>query len=61
MKLKELQPLLDSKRDATFVSLRKEARSEDLPTLKNQSGLPHFGSELNDFSDAATTGSHSIL
>jgi tetratricopeptide (TPR) repeat protein len=53
MKLKALLPLLDSDRDATFVSLQKEVPSEDLPALKNQSSLAHFGHELSDFADTA--------
>jgi ADP-heptose:LPS heptosyltransferase len=53
MELKELLPLLDSDRDATFVSLQKEVPSGDLPALKNQSSLAHFGHELSDFADTA--------
>lgn len=53
MKLKALLPLLDSDRDATFVSLQKEVPSDDLPALKNQSSLLHFGHELRDFANTA--------
>jgi ADP-heptose:LPS heptosyltransferase len=53
MKLNELPPLLDSDRDAIFVSLRKEIPLEDLPTLANQSGFLHFGHKLSDFADIA--------
>ena len=53
MKLKELLPLFDSERDATFVSLQKEVPSADLLALKNQSNLLHLGHELGDFADTA--------
>jgi tetratricopeptide (TPR) repeat protein len=53
MKLNELLPLLDSDRDATFVSLQKEVPSEDLPALNNQRSVLHFGLELSDFADTA--------
>jgi tetratricopeptide (TPR) repeat protein len=52
-KLKELLPLLDSSRHATFVGLQKEIPPEDLPTLTNQSSLLHFGHEFSDFADTA--------
>jgi hypothetical protein len=44
-------PLLDLEFDATFVSLQKEVPSEDVPILRNQSKLLHFGDELKDFSE----------
>jgi hypothetical protein len=53
MKLKELLPLLDLEFDATLVSLQKEVPSEDVPMLRNQSKLLHFGDELKDFSETA--------
>ena len=53
MKLKELLPLLDLEFDATLVSLQKEVPSEDVPMLRNQSKLLHFGDELQDFSETA--------
>ena len=53
MRLKELLPLLDLEFDATLVSLQKEVPSEDVPILRNQSKLLHFGDELKDFSETA--------
>src|SRR3984957_10262295 len=53
MKLKELLPLLDLEFDATLVSLQREVPSEDVPMLRNQSKLLHFGDELQDFSETA--------
>jgi tetratricopeptide (TPR) repeat protein len=53
MKLKELLPLLDLEFDATLVSLQKEVPSEDVPMVRNQSKLLHFGDELQDFSETA--------
>jgi hypothetical protein len=56
MELKQLLPLLDP--DATFVSLQREAPSENAPALANQSRLLRFGRELTDFSDTAAIISH---
>jgi tetratricopeptide (TPR) repeat protein len=49
--LRSLIPLLDI--EATFVSLQKDVRSNDMKVLKDQSDLLHFGDELKNFSDTA--------
>ncbi|NTW52807.1 MAG: tetratricopeptide repeat protein, partial [Chlorobiaceae bacterium] len=37
----------------TYVSLQKEVRQSDNPTLESNPGILHFGDELEDFTDAA--------
>ena len=39
--------------DFTFVSLQKEVRDSDRPTLASNANILHFGDELNDFTDTA--------
>jgi Glycosyltransferase family 9 (heptosyltransferase) len=49
--LHALLPLLDV--DATFVSLQKDVRSEDVALLQQRRDILHFGDALADFSDTA--------
>jgi tetratricopeptide (TPR) repeat protein len=49
--LHSLLPLLDI--EATFVSLQKDVRTDDMAVLKDQSNLLHFGDSLKNFSDTA--------
>ncbi len=49
--LRSLLPLLDI--EATFVSLQKDVRTDDVAVLKDQSDLLHFGDALQSFSDTA--------
>jgi tetratricopeptide (TPR) repeat protein len=51
MSLQSLLPLLDI--EATFVSLQKDVRSNDLAMLKERADILDFGDELKDFSDTA--------
>jgi hypothetical protein len=39
--------------EATFVSLQKDVRTDDVTVLKDQSDLLHFGDALATFSDTA--------
>ena len=39
--------------EATFVSLQKDVRTDDVTVLKDQSDLLHFGDALENFSDTA--------
>lgn len=47
--LRRLLPLLDV--DATFVSLHKDVRVEDMAILKERADILHFGEALGDFAD----------
>ncbi len=49
--LRALISLLDM--EATFVSLQKDVRADDMTVLQGRSDLLHFGDELNSFSDTA--------
>ena len=49
--LSSLLPLLDI--EATFVSLQKDVRTDDVTVLNDQTDLLHFGDALEDFSDTA--------
>jgi hypothetical protein len=49
--LSAFQPLLDV--DATFVSLQKDVRPDDMALLRARGDILHFGDELGDFSDTA--------
>ena len=49
--LSSLLSLLDI--EATFVSLQKDVRTNDVTVLKDQSDLLHFGDALDNFSDTA--------
>jgi tetratricopeptide (TPR) repeat protein len=49
--LRALLPLLDV--EATFVSLQKEVRAEDVIVLKERGDILHVGDEFRDFSDTA--------
>jgi len=49
--LRSLLPLLDI--DATFVSLQRDVRADDVAVLKDRSDLLHFGDALRNFSDTA--------
>jgi tetratricopeptide (TPR) repeat protein len=49
--LAALLSLLDL--DATFVSLQKDVRSEDVPILKERGDICHYGDGLKDFADTA--------
>ena len=49
--LRALLPLLDA--EATFVSLQKDIRPEDVMVLKERSDIPNLGDSLESFSDAA--------
>jgi tetratricopeptide (TPR) repeat protein len=51
MSLSTLLPLLDV--DATFVSLQKDVRSNDVATLHDRSDILDVGGDLRDFSDTA--------
>jgi tetratricopeptide (TPR) repeat protein len=51
IQLSALQPLLDV--DATFVSLQKDVRPDDMALLRARGDILHFGDELGDFSDTA--------
>jgi tetratricopeptide (TPR) repeat protein len=51
IKLRDLLPLLDS--EATFVSLQKDARADDMAVLRERDDILHFGDALGDFSDTA--------
>jgi tetratricopeptide (TPR) repeat protein len=54
--LRDLLPLLDI--GVTFISLQKEVRAADVPTLKEGTEITHFGHELENFSDTAALISH---
>jgi tetratricopeptide (TPR) repeat protein len=49
--LRSLIPLLDI--EATFVSLQKDVRADDVMVLQERSDVLHFGDALEDFSDTA--------
>ncbi len=49
--LSQLLPYLPS--NCEYVSLQKEIRDTDREVLVKQSGIRHFGSNLNDFTDTA--------
>ena len=51
IRLSSLLSLLDI--EATFVSLQKDVRSDDVTVLKDQGDLLHFGDALDNFSDTA--------
>jgi Glycosyltransferase family 9 (heptosyltransferase) len=51
IRLSSLLSLLDI--EATFVSLQKDVRDDDVTILKNRSDLLHFGDALENFSDTA--------
>jgi Glycosyltransferase family 9 (heptosyltransferase) len=51
IKLSSLLSLLDI--EATFVSLQKDVRNDDVTVLKDRSDLLHFGDALENFSDTA--------
>jgi hypothetical protein len=39
--------------DATYVSLQREVRADDVPVLQGRSDILHFGEELKDYADTA--------
>jgi hypothetical protein len=39
--------------DATYVSLQREVRTDDLPVLQGRSDILHFGEELKSYADTA--------
>jgi Tfp pilus assembly protein PilF len=49
--LRALLPLLDC--DASFVSLQKDVRSDDMAVLGERLDILHFGDQLADFADTA--------
>lgn len=49
-------PLLDL--DATFVSVQKDVRSNDLAILNERHDICHYGQDLEDFCDTAALISH---
>jgi tetratricopeptide (TPR) repeat protein len=51
MSLRSLLPLLET--DATFISLQKDIRADDVAILKDQKGLIDLTDALEDFSDTA--------
>ena len=51
IELRSLLPLLNF--DATFVSLQKDVRIDDVTVLQDQRDLLHFGDALENFSDTA--------
>jgi hypothetical protein len=51
IELSALLPLLNL--NATFVSLQRDVRADDVTLLQNRRDLLHFGDEFKDFADTA--------
>jgi tetratricopeptide (TPR) repeat protein len=49
--LRELAPILDV--DATFISLQKDVRAEDLPALRERTDIVDLTAQLSDFAETA--------